>query len=591
MPVQGGESVQEVSLDDGEVNLDDTDDDDDDDRKSPPSLDPMSTHMTLDTGPTGAHSPKGTTALDGPDYQQGFGAQSPTTDFVSKMPITEESLEAVDGEWQGPMASILCPLPTYRSPYKSDTSFGEKHHTLATFFTNDLTAMAKEGRTQRTREEAGRAAFEKVPPVLLYDDPIGCCAQPSAAVMEFFPMLFIGEDGQGGFKSTLPESGKVPLLAHALCCLPCLLVSGCCLGTNCPGAMLPVSDEFVQSYERRLEDRGAWCKDLSCGAVDGTCTTTSSGMKQHERETNAAMQGRPIKRSQLSSVLDGHAGFAGGGGGGGGDTPTQSSTGFGGRGGGALISDRQLITDQPELIAAGRSYPHNLQQEKAKRLVEGAMIPDHLRLGINAEGFAEYLVRIGFLRKRSDEEVARILNYKGNEDLSENPERTAWENARAGAGIGQTRRIVSKDKYGPDTWSRQELEDEFQLLARMPMLRYAYDARVHSARYEDYTTHSEDYTPFFVRPESPKKSSNEKWIDEAIGELKLDVVFEMSGQNTFFSKAWFDEAEKVLSWFPRRGHFSQGPNKQETDKMLIRKEFNWARWWGVTGYDITGYIK
>jgi hypothetical protein len=365
--------------------------------------------------------------------------------------------------------------------------------------------------------------------------------------------------------------------------------------------MLPVSDDFVRKYEGRLEDRGAWCKDLSCGAVGGTA---SSGM------------GQP------------------------------------------LISERQVITNQPELIAAGRSDEQNslLQQEEARRSVEEATIPEYLRFGISAEGFAEYLAQIEFLRKRSDEEVARILNYKGNEDLSETPERTAWENKFRRFGNHPYVKIGGKlyHRHPPDTWSRQELEVEFQLLARMPMLRYAYNPHVQSARYEHFTTNEKwidevlellgelklDAPPdestknihFFnelwslyteidssgdrrigakefakglhllgmsvtleqaeaIFKQMGKNIGNEKWIDEVLGELKLDAVSEMSGQNTFFSKAWFDEAEKVFPWFPQRGYFLFGPNEQETERMMLMKEFNWDRWWGVTGYDITGYIK
>jgi hypothetical protein len=477
----------------------------------------------------------------------------PSPDYMSPekadLPITEESLEAVNGEWQGPMASILCPFPTYRPFWESDDTFAfgttdSRKYNVATFLNMDLANMANESRTQRTREEAGRAAFKKAPPLFLYDDPVGCCVSPSAATMEFFPVLYVQivhsplgesnpEDENGDpileFKSSIPESGKIAIfprpdvLCVVLCCLPCFLASGCALGANCPGAMRPVSHEFVQSYEGRLEDRGAWCKDLSCGRVD---VTASSGM------------GQP------------------------------------------LISERQVITNQPELIAAGNQL---VGRSVARGLVEDATIPEYLRLGIDAEGFAGYLVRIKFLRRRSDEEVARILNYKGNEDLSETPESIAFLRSREARLLHQlTDGTISPgpDEFqGPDTWSHQELQDEFQLLARMPMLRYTYDSRVHIARYEDYTTHN------------PNKPTNEKWIDEAIGELKLDAVFEMSGQNLFFSRAWFEEAEKVFPWFPRRGSDSDRFDNQQSDRDMIRKEFNWDRWWGVTGYDITGYIK
>jgi hypothetical protein len=403
------------------------------------------------------------------------------------MPITEESLEAVNGEWQGPMASILCPYPTYRVPFKSDASFAGEDASLATISKMDLANMANESRTQRTHEEAGRAAFEKVPPLLLYDDPIGCCASPSGAATEYFTMMFIAPDGEGGFKSTLPESGKIPVLGLALCLSPCLLVTGCCLGANCPGAMLPVSEKFVQSYEGRLEDRGAWCKDLSCGRVDGT------------------EMGQP------------------------------------------LISERQVITNQPELISASGAAPGVVITNYDP--VEEATIPDYLRLGIDAEGFAEYLVRIGFLRKRSDKEVARILNFKGNEDYSD----------------------LNEEQYaGPDNWSRQELEDEFQLLARMSMLRYTFN------------------------PESVSEArKSESWIDDGFGKPKLDAVAEMSGQNAFFSKGWFDEAERVFPWFPGRLEYwgYKHGTQVESDRQMIKKEFNWQRWWCVTGYDIGAYIK
>jgi hypothetical protein len=423
----------------------------------------------------------------------------PSPDYTSredilKMPITEESLEAVNGEWQGPTASILCPWIgiSLNSDHLAQLfeicgcllSAEDKSMldiiNIESIKAMDLSTMASEGRTQRTREEASRARFEKMPPQFVYDDPIGCCAQPSAVFVDLFPMLLIAEDGQGGFKSAVPASGKIPALSFVICCSPCLLACCCCLGTNCPGTVLPVSDEFVLRYEGRLEDRWAWCKDLSCGAANGTCASTNNGMKQPP------------------------------------------------------IPDRQVITEQPGLNAAGRSYSRNLQQS-----IEEATIPDYLRLGINAEGFAEYLVRIGFLRKQSDKEVARILNFKGNEDHS--------------------------DSGNEGNWSRQELENEFQLLARMPMLRYTFN------------------------PESVWEArKSESWIDNDFGKLKLDAVAEMSGKNTFFSKAWFDEAERVFPWFPGR---SLVDNERRTGRRMIQKEFNWQRWWCVTGYDIGAYIK
>jgi hypothetical protein len=146
-----------------------------------------------------------------------------------KMPITEESLEAVDGEWQGPMASILCPLPSHDWAF-SGKFFGGGVGSIQPILSTDLTNMTNENRTQRTTSEAGRAAFKTLPPHLLYDDPIGCCASPSEAAMEFFPMLFLRTTPENQLKGTggvvfaaIPEPGKVNTGA-CYCCTCCVLL-------------------------------------------------------------------------------------------------------------------------------------------------------------------------------------------------------------------------------------------------------------------------------------------------------------------------------------------------------------------------------